>query len=243
MRHWIFMGLALFALGFSTSAEAGKKNKKPKGDDTEQKADGDEAQGIVLETTGVADIDAFFAKAQAPVDTLTNTRLSIDKINTDLATSLGLAEGTPFADAIADLQSKADGKISMAMDGDKPTLSAEDGVPENVQTSVDAMNSGMDELMKVAADLPELPDQFQALIEEGKTFADVSKLTSMGVKPLQAPKVAKVVGNNMKALGGAPDEAKMLIESLDGMKTTLTDTFGGSGENPCGANPCNPCGG
>lgn len=252
MRHWFVFSVALLALTFSPNAEAGKKSKKDKGESTEQSTDAaaEETEGIVIQDTGVADIDALFAKAKAPVDTITNTRLSIDKINTDLATALGLTEGTPFADAIADLSSKAEGKISFAVEeGKAPTFSAEEGVPENVQAASDALNSGLDELMKAADGLAELPDQFTALADEAKSFADVNKLTSMGVKPLEAPKVVKKVNTNLKSLSKAPEEAKMLVDSLASMKDTLTSAFPPAApENACApANPCgeaaNPCGG
>ena len=225
MRHWMIFAAALFALGMSTSAEAGKKNKPPKGDDTEQASE-DEAEGIVIQETGVADIDTLFGKAKAPVDTITNTRLSMEKIDADLVTALGLTEGTPFADALADLMAKGEGKINLAVeDGKAPTFSAEEGIPANVQASIDALNSGFEELMTVSAALPQVPDQIMAVVDEAKTFADVSKLTSMGLKPLEAPKTLKLINANLKALGKAPGEVTELTASLSDMMGTVTSTF------------------
>ena len=68
MRHYMILATALIALGMSTSAEAGKKNK---GASTEaapaaeegKAAEAEEATGLKMEETGVADIDTLFGKA------------------------------------------------------------------------------------------------------------------------------------------------------------------------------------
>lgn len=222
MRQWIVIALAaLVALGVSNEAEAGKK--KDKSADTEEASSSD---GIEIVETGLAQVDEFFAKAKAPIDTITNTKNALARINTDLNTALGLATGTPIEDAIADLKAKAEGKIAVATDGAMPKLSVEDGVPENVKTGVDAVNSGIDELVGLIGGLQELPTQIAALIQEGQQFSDPNTLKGMASNPVVATKAVPKVGKNLKALGDAKGEVEALISSIDSLKTTLTSIAG-----------------
>lgn len=222
-QFWIIALAALVTLGVSADAEAGKKKKKNKGGDTttEEAADKD-SDGIQILDTGLEDVDSFFAAAKAPIGTLTSTRQGIDKLQLDLNTALGLAEGTPLADAIADLKSKAGDSLTVAMDGTMPKVTASDAAPENVTTAVDALNSGVDEIGKLVGGLAQLPAQIAELIQEGQKFSDVNTLKGMASNPMLAAKAVPKVGKNLKALTKIKGEAEALLQSVDGLKQSLT---------------------
>ncbi len=237
MRRWTMFALALLvSLGMSDIAHA-KKDKKKKGGDetTEQPADdagGDEAAAdeMTIEVTGVADVDSIFEKANAPIENIKTARMKFDSLSTNLTTALGLPAGTPFKDALADLKTKAEGKLELAMDEKGvPSLKPGDGVPENVSTAVDAVNNGISDVMMAVEALAEVPNQVKEVVAAAQSFNPQS-LISSGVKPLEAPKVMKKVMGNLNVLGKAPDEVKMLGESVAGLKDDLQASFGGGGE-------------
>src|SRR5688572_11429383 len=97
MRHWFVIAVtALVSLSLSADAFAGKKDKAPKEEKTEEGAAAEEEKGIEIVETGLADVDTFFAAAKGPIDTITNTKNGLNKINADLNTALGLATDAPF---------------------------------------------------------------------------------------------------------------------------------------------------
>lgn len=237
-RFWVPFALAL-AVTFtvSDSAEAKKDKKKKKGDEetTEQveTAEGETAEAeptvLMVEMTGIADVDNVFGKAVAPLQTLQKAGESLDSLNKNLATALALPEGTPFADALSDLTSKAEGKINMAIsEKGVPELSAGDAVPENVQNAINAVNDGMKNVMDSVESLTELPGQFKEIIAAAQSINPKS-LISSGVKPMDAPKIMKTITGNIKTLTKAPEVLKEFTDSVMNTKNTLTGAFGGGG--------------
>lgn len=220
MRNWLVIALtATLTMGWSVDAEAGKKDKGTEAAETE-------GAGLEIVETGLADVDSFFAAAKAPIDTISNTKNVVNRINTDLATALGLAEGTPLADAMADLKTKAEGKVSVAMDGAMPKLEASDGVPENVSNAVGALNSALAELGQVISGLEALPEQFATLVAEAQKFTDPNTLKGMVSNPLLATKAVPKISKNIKALGDAKTEAEELVKSITLLKKTITTLNG-----------------
>lgn len=209
MRHFMLFAVAMtLSLGFAADAEA-KKNK----DESAESAGGD---ALELQDSGIDSVDELFAKAKAPIDTIRNAREKVDGVAPNLNKALDLPEGTPFADALADLKSKAEGKIEVAMDGDTPKLQAADGMPANVQAAIDGLNTGVSEAVAATLKLAEVPAQVQEVIAAAKAFDPTS------IKPVTAvPKATKALGNNMKVLGKAPAEVEALVGSVDQMKKDL----------------------
>jgi len=213
MRRFMVFALAMMvSVGMSADAEAGKK-KKDKGADSAK-----EDKGLELNLdSGVESVDSIFKKAQAPMDTLHNAEAKLDAVPGAINGALGLAEGTPFKDAVAELKTKAGDKISVAMeDGGVPKLSLEDGVPDDVKTAVDNLNTALSEAVSAVMGLTEVPGQVQAVVEEAKAF-DPST-----IKPVTAvPKATKAIGGNLKVLGQVPSQVQALGESLDNIKKEL----------------------
>lgn len=222
----------MVALGYVDNAEAAKP-KKGKGAQTSAPAGEEKGKGkaeagpekLELAETGVSDLDAFFAKAKTPVDSIVDADTKVIGVRTTLATALGLPEGTPFADALADLKTKADGKLTVAMnDKGVPTLSPTDAMPENVQAAVDSLNASLDEAGEAVSALSALPDQFKALSDEGAELP--GKMPSMGIKPLDIPKHTKTVKGNLDTLSKAPGKIKDLADSFSALTGDITSTFG-----------------
>jgi len=216
MRHIITIALAmLVSVSVTDDAWAGKKDKD-KGSDT---AEGD----LEMEESGIDSVDELFAKAQEPMNSIREARMKVDAVAPALNQALGLPEGTPFSDALADLKSKAEGKLEVAVnDQGVPTITPADGMPENVKGAVDGLNTGVKEAVEATMKLSEVPQQVQDVIAAAKSFDPTS------IKPVtKVPKATKVLGTNLKVLGRAPGEVEALVQSVDNMKKDLLGTLKG----------------
>lgn len=218
MRRFMVFAIAMMvSVGFTADAEAGKKNK---GGD----ADKEESGKLELNLeSGIDSVDEIFKKAAAPMDTLHNAEMKLDAVPGSINTALGLGEGTPLADALAELKTKAEGKIKVGMEeGGVPKVSLEDGVPDDVKAAVDGLNTSLSEAVSAVMALTEVPAQVQEVIAAAKAFDPTS------IKPVTAvPKATKAIGGNLKVLGGAPDQVKALGESLDNIKKELINGLNG----------------
>lgn len=227
MRHWMKIALALVvALSFSDDAFAGKKKKGTDATDTTttEKTDAAPAAAFEIGLTNIADIDAIFQKAIDPLNNLRDTRNALNSLNANFTKALGLADGTPFKDAIADLKTKANGAVTMAMDEKgMPKLTPSDAAPQNVTDAVNALNQGLSDVMTAVEKLTELPTQMKEVAAAAASLSPDSLIKS-GVKPLEAPKMMKTVTGNIKMLGEAPNE---LIAIKDALAATIEDLKSG----------------
>ncbi len=218
--------LALAALIAPTAdALAGKKQKGDEAATAETTTTAEAgapaaAPPLVMQKSGVADIDQVFMKADAPLATLTGVREQMTLMKNNVNSALGLSAGTPFSDALADLQTKAEGKVNLAVsERGIPHLEAEEGVPENVDAAADAVNHGMDNLRDAMVQLSEIPGQLE------EAYAAASAVDPTKVEATKVPKVTKVTNHNMKVLAQAQDEAQAVKVELDAMKTSIETTF------------------
>jgi hypothetical protein len=233
MRYWMKIALAMVvALSLSDAALAKKPKKNPDNPPTTEnpeKGGGETAAAPALEitNTGVADVDNVFQQAIDPLNNLRNARNSINSLNTNLTKALGLADGTPIADAHNDLKTKAEGKITMAIDEKGlPKLTPGDAVPQNVTDAINAVNQGITDVTTVIESLSQLPAQMKEIAAAAAAISPDSLINS-GVKPLEAPKLMKTVNNNIKVVGEAPNELTALKTALEGTLTSIKSTFGG----------------
>jgi len=225
MRQFIFALSVLISLSAATTAEA----KKPKEGDTTTTTEPAAAAAPVLTmaTTGIADVDNVFNQAVDPLKTLQDTQTAIDNLTKNLNTALGLADGGSLNDALADLKTKAAGKVTVAMnDKQMPTLKPSDAVPEEVQKALDGFNASIDEISALVPKLAALPDQFKQIATAAAGFNPAS-LTKSGVKATEAPKIMKAITGNLKVLSSAPNVVTGLLDSVKNLTTSVSSTFGG----------------
>lgn len=230
MRHFVTFALALLvSFTMVDSAEA----KKPKKVDEATPAQVENATDVgptsagplEVSMTGIADVDAIFQKAIDPLNNLKAANNALANLNTNLVTALGLPAGTPIADAIADLKTKAEGKITLAMnEKGMPALSPSDAVPANVQKAIDAVNDGVSQAQIAGEKLTELPSQVKEVVAAAMGITPQTLMAS-GVKPMEAPKQMKTIQSNLKMLGTAPDQAKAFTDQLTSTVSTLKSTF------------------
>lgn len=215
------LALGLFAVTLSPSAEAGKK----KAADTEQT----EPAPMVIEEVGLPTMDTFFGQVKTHCDAVNAARESMDQANAQLVTVLGLPAGTPVADALADLKTKAEGKINVVFEGTRPTLQPADAVPENVQAGIDAVNALVGTLTDVSTTLqgvvaagPDLVAQAQGL-----PASVPSEAQAAGVKATEVIGITKKVKGNVAATKALPENAKALLDSATQTVELVKNTFAG----------------
>jgi hypothetical protein len=227
MRRWTILAVTmLVSFAIVDTAEAKKPKKGEEAPVAEEGAATEAAatETVTIEVTGVADVDNIFQPAGDILNSVITARTAIDSLGTNLTAALGLPAGTPFKDALADLKTKAEGKVTLAMDGDMPKLAAADGIPANVQAAIDAVNGGMANIMTAATALTAVPDKAMEIVNAAKGI-NPSSLT--GVNPTKIPKITKQLSGNIKILTTTPEEAKALINSIGQLKTDLTSSFSG----------------
>lgn len=209
----VFMVLGMLGVALTSAPAFAKKSA-------------DSAEVMEIQTVGVKAIDDYFAKAGGLVKTVSDSRLAIDTANKNLVTVLGLKEGTPVADALADLKTKAAGKIKVGMNGAVPKLEAADDCPENVKTGIEAANGLLGALGQAAVAMPTIVTQAPALVTEGQALAPQvpGMVASLGLK---APGASKAFGKNLAIIVSLPVESKKLIDSSIDTFKIVKDTFGG----------------
>ena len=181
-----------------------------------------------IAATGIKPFDEVFMQAKDIQTNLTSSKAKLQTANDNVDSSLGLAKGTPFADAMKDLNTKANGKVKVAMNGKMPTLTAEDGCPDNVKASVDTANKAFVEIGAVADNLAQVPAQAQALADQAAGFpgqVNAKLITDSGLKVTDVPKVTKTVKANLTIVAQTPTQAKAIGDQAVSMLDSVASTF------------------
>ena len=116
-----------------------------------------------IEKSGIAEFDTVFMKARAIHDTLDAEDKTLTGARTNVNSVLGVATDAPLATAFADLKTKANGKLKIALKGTVPRLEASDALPDNAQKGLDAANSLVDAAVHAIASGKELEPEAKAL--------------------------------------------------------------------------------
>jgi hypothetical protein len=212
-----FLALPLFTLLAAVPATADAAPKAAKA--------AKETPLLTIEATGIAEFDDVFMKAKAIHDTLDAQDKNLTEARNALVTALGVATDAPLATAFADLKTKANGKLKLAMKGKTPRLEASDAIPDNVQAGIDAVNKLLDASESAIAAGVGLVPQSKELVAACSAFP--AKLTSMGLEPMKLMDASKKVTNNVKATGATPERVDKLVKTSEGIFTDVTGAFGG----------------
>ena len=216
LRSLITLAMAsLLALSLSNDAFAGKKSKG-----------GDEAASdFTIEDVGVPKVDQFYDGVEGLVAKMRGAQEDMDNANNQLASALGLAEGTPVSDALADLAEKAEGKVELALEGTKPTLTAADGCPENVQDAVTAANAMVDSLTAAIATLEGVAKEGAGMTDEAAAMPKAITDSSLGIKDKAV--ATKTAAANLKTTKQLVEESKTLAGQCQESLELIKSTFGG----------------
>ncbi len=180
---------------------------------------------LAIEDTGVSTVDSFYDQVEALIGKMQSAQSDMDSANAKLAEALGLADGTPMADALADLSAKAEGKIELVLDGTKPTLTAAEGCPENLQNAITATNDMATALTDAAATLKSVAGEAPGLVGQAADMPGAIADSSLGLK--DKAMATKTAASNLKTTKQIPEEANTLAGQCDESLGLIKSTFGG----------------
>lgn len=173
-----------------------------------------EADVPVIEDTGITAFDSVFSKVRNIHQTLDKVQGRIFGAEDKIAASLGLPAGTPIRMSLWELKQKAGGPIEVQMQGTKPVLTIGGAGQAEAQGMLDAVNGGVADLVNIPQDLAALPAQLQELVAACQALPgqlNPQLLAEAGMNPLQLPKIAKTLANNVKATVATPKRVENLI--------------------------------
>ncbi len=179
-----------------------------------------------IQMTGLAELDGVLGQAKTIQDKIKTQTTTLTTARTNVNTALGVATDAPFATAVDDLKTKASGKISVAMEGTMPKLKAADGMPDNVQSGLDAVNGLIDAGGSTIETCAGLAKDIQGLISQAQAFpAQLPGL--LKANPLDIPKKTKILGDDIKIMGDTPKMIDALVKEAEGVFNDVKAAFAG----------------
>jgi len=188
---------------------------------------------IPIEDTGITAFDSVFSKVRAILDTVKAAEGRLIGAQDKIAAAVGQPAGTPVRMSMWELKQTAGGPIQVQMNGTppKPTLTIGGAGDAEAKAAINKINGAVGEVAKIVTDLGKLPAQVMELVDACKALPaqlNPQLLTDAGLTPMQLPKVAKTVGNNVKAITKTPDQIAGLVTAsktlLEGIPQGLAAT-------------------
>jgi len=223
----------------SKGEKGAKKEKKGKG--KKVAAAFKKLERKAFKTTNLPNIDDFFSKIQEPMDTLGSFSEAVGSANEALELLLtaeeivGKCEKTVKAVLKYALgEAKKDGtdfKFTVGDDG-SPSIETKEEPKGFVAKAYKAIKSLIDAIKEVIEKAPELVNQIKEAGESSKDLPENAKndATSAGMNPFDAAKALKSVGDNIKYLGGFPNDVLEFINNCKDFVKMLKEVFSGEGE-------------
>jgi len=148
----------------------------------------------------------------------------------------GLGHGQ-HADALADLQNKAEGNLRLGLSGGGiPKLEATDAIPSNVQKAVDGFNgfttnltSSLDDVGQVSKDISHLVNATSKMPANLMQEFSKSSNGTIGLieKLFILPKAIKNTTHNVKVVAGLDDRVSLLNHRIQDLVGTVQNSFDG----------------
>lgn len=215
---WVVLGLLVSSL----SAEAADKKKKK----------GKEDEGIIL--TGLPAFDSVFKRVGEIDRRLSASEGQLRSGKSNLNSALDLKRGTPISDGIAELRSRAEGKVSIAVDKRAmPKLTVDEAVPSNVQSAIDAVNAMTGNFATSLVELRALAPEIDGLVKETTKMPARLKdeFTKGGGGTLDKlftlPKVSKALTHDIGITAGLADRTTSVTTRMTDVLSVVTTEFGG----------------
>ena len=178
---------------------------------------------IVL--TGITQFDGVFGQAKDIQDKVNGQTTTLKTARSNVNTAIGVATDAPFATALADLSTKADKKITVAMNGTMPKLSPDAACPDNVKAAVESVNGLIDAGKSTVEAAVGLKKDAEQLVAAASAFP--GQLPSLVSNPMDVMKKSKVLGDDIKGLGALPKRIDDMVAEVTGLVSDIQKAFGG----------------
>lgn len=190
--------------------------------------------------TKLSEIDDFFSKLQEPMDSLVAISDAVGAANEAILT---LTEAEEFI--ASGVEKTVKGVLQFTRSEAKKAgndfvlVVSETGVslepksePEGfVAKGFSAIKTLVDSIKEVLEKAPGLKGQIEEAAKASKDLPNKAKTDAQtaGLNPLDTAKALKSLGDNIKYLGGFPNDVITFIDNVKSLVDTLKDVFGGEG--------------
>lgn len=180
--------------------------------------------GPTVTLTTVEALDGTLRRAQAIEGTILAATTNLASARAGVLTTLGAAADTPLATALAELRTRADGRIKLTINGSMPSLTSADGMPESARAGLDATNRLLQVGAETVATVAGLGADIQALVAE--TAAMPATLPSLGLDRRGLRRTRRIVGKNGEAILEFPDRVTALTDEVARIFDDVKTVFG-----------------
>ncbi len=211
--------LVLGAPGDALAKKKGKKGKKGKNDLPD------------VELVGLDSLDDVFKQLRKLDKKVSSAEKEVNKSQRNLNTALGIKNDTPVKKGLAQLQKRAEGKVSIATNGNVPKLEATDAVPKNVADAIDAVNTMATSFTTALSDLGDAVKESEQLGKKVSkmpaSVKDEFMKDSGGFFNLlfKLPKTVKAVNGNLKVALSLPGRTTAVVGKMTNIVGSITSTF------------------
>ena len=128
---------------------------------------------------------------------------------------------------IGEIEKGPHGKVKVAMTGKTPTLTAQEGCPDNVKDSINATNKAAGEISEVVDNMATLAKESQELADQSAKFVEKAPeaISNSGISVTQVPKVTKTVKTNVGIVQKTPSQVEALGDEATSMLDAVASTF------------------
>jgi hypothetical protein len=221
-RHPISrLGLALILASLLATPGWAKTNKTKGGNGSRGDSPG---SSFTLQDTGVAKVDKFYGRVENQVTRLQTARQDVQDANERLTLILDLPRGTPLADALEDLRSKAAGEIQLVLEGTKPVLQASDAVPDNLREAIDATNALVEDLSNAMVTLRRVKKRVKAMPEQATHMPRAIARSDLGLT--EKAQASVIATRNLLETKRLATEAGALVQECRDSLKLIRSSFG-----------------
>lgn len=181
--------------------------------------------GPLIVLTGISQFDGVIGQGKDIQDKVMAQTTTLKTARSNVNTAIGAATDAPLKTAMDDLMAKADKKVTVAMNGTMPKLSADAAVPANVKAAVDAVNGLVDAGKSTVDVAVGLKTDAQQLVSACTAFP--GQLPGLVSNPLEVAKKLKVLNDDIKAIGQLPTRIDAMVKEVEGMVADIKAVFGG----------------
>ncbi len=184
-----------------------------------------------VELTDIKSFDKVFRSAREIDRKVTSAEKEVDRSQKNLNKALGIKNDEPIGKALAQLNRRADRKISVVMDGSVPKLKATDAVPKNVEEGIDAVNKMTRGFVGSIADLSGAAEESKTLKKRAQAMPgnlkDEMKKDGAGWLDLifKLPKTAKTLTHNTAVIASLPGRSTRVVKEMTEVVSAVKSEF------------------
>lgn len=191
--------------------------------------------------TEIESFDDFFAKLKEPLDTVNDLSENLADAHDALdqafeepfVISAGIVEGdlkgliTYYMGEIK----KASGDVKIKVNSKfEPKIKFKGKHAKHVEAFIESLTTLVEAIYNFVTTAPDLVDQIAEFAQECQDFPMKVKDEAPGMNPMKIPGAIKKTTDNVKYLGGVPNEFKEFFDNVKQLvtllETCITETFG-----------------